>query len=72
MARMPIVPGKAYVIPMIQWKDMNVNVVAVLLDHIARKLMLVQLVHVRIMVFVSTCRKDMKEMHINAFALMVS
>lgn len=51
---------------------MNVNVVVVLLDHTVKKSMLVHQVLVRIMEYVLTYHKDMKEILINVYALMVS
>lgn len=51
---------------------MNVNAVVVLLDHTVKKSMLVHQVLVRIMEYVLTYRKDMREILINVYALMVS
>lgn len=53
-------------------KDMNVNAALDLLDLIAKKSMLVPQVHVQIMAFVLTYRKDMKAIHINVCVHMVS
>lgn len=51
---------------------MNVNAVLDLLVPIAKKSMHVHQVHVQIMVFVLTYRKDMKAIHTNVYVHMVS
>lgn len=53
-------------------RDMNVNAVPVLLDHIAKKSMLVHRVHVPTMAFALIYLKDTMEIRINVYALTVS